>query len=945
MRYDAFISYRHGELDGLVAEKLHRMLETYRIPAPIAQKTGKKKLERVFRDREELPTSSNLSDSINEALENSDFLLLICSRRTCGSQWVMREVERFGELHGKDKIITLLIDGEPDESFPPGLREREVGGEKIFVEPLAADIRAATWAGSIKLLKEEKLRLLAPVLGCAFDDLRRRHRARRIRRIAALVSAAFVFTLSFGSFSTYQYVRIDREMQLKLENQSYVLAEYSEREMADGDPDAAARLALEALPLDLERPERPFVPAAEKALADALGVYDAASGFKPYKAVRLPAAPGKILLSPGERYAAFLRPFELMVYDLERGQEALQLPTVRSALADVWFLSDSVVLFTGPDALTAYDIEKGATLWQGAPATKIAVSADGSLIAAVYKDSGAAALYSPEGRALGEISFRGRAMRIPADDSFIDPRDTLFALSASGGRLAVSFADGSLAVFDTATGAETPVYPRRLPGFMPEAVSPAVHCSGGFYRETLAFAAVTTEPYYAVFLIYDAETGEEAARYESDSARFIPLAGEGGLYVAFADQIMTVDARTGEAAHAVSAGGRVETFQKNGETFLICESEGPYRFAGADSRTYQSGYTCHFAAIGEKYALTGSYDAKTVRILRYSGDAGEALLTYDRAYRFSEAKLSADRERAVFYSYNGLRLCDWSGTVLAEQDFPDPLAVLDTQYDEASGNVAVLYQDRLLIYSGADGSLLLEVKGKTGVKSVFYTDFGVSVLGADGVVTLYDLTTATAAATAAAEPDAATALPVGGGLVTVRDERVFWNGSEIGAGELIGASRADGDAAVFAIADGAAGAVFTARGGAAEKSFDFEAIGRAEAYFAGGYVFISPLHGDAAAYAADGTPVRALAENAYLAEIRALDGYIAAGYVSAASERYTFLLDPVTLETTARLPGFLGTLDAGTLVLDTDGSLRTVRLLNTRELAEMARARLEDEGI
>ncbi|MDR0433752.1 MAG: toll/interleukin-1 receptor domain-containing protein, partial [Gracilibacteraceae bacterium] len=216
MQYDAFISYRHGELDGLVAEKLHKMLETYRLPRAIARQTGKKKLARVFRDREELPTSSNLSDSINEALENSAFLLLICSRRTCESQWVMREVERFGELRGKDRIITLLIEGEPDEAFPPGLREREIGGEKIFVEPLAADIRAASWADSLKLLKEEKLRLLAPILGCAFDDLRRRHRRRRIQRAAAALGAAFAFSLSFGSFATYQYLRIEEEMQQKL---------------------------------------------------------------------------------------------------------------------------------------------------------------------------------------------------------------------------------------------------------------------------------------------------------------------------------------------------------------------------------------------------------------------------------------------------------------------------------------------------------------------------------------------------------------------------------------------------------------------------------------------------------------------------------------------------------------------------------------------------------
>ncbi|MDR1961362.1 MAG: toll/interleukin-1 receptor domain-containing protein, partial [Gracilibacteraceae bacterium] len=303
MRYEVFISYRHGELDGLVAEKLHKMLETYRIPDAIAKKAGKKKLARVFRDREELPTSSNLSDSINEALENSEFLLLICSRRTCGSQWVMREVERFGELRGKDRIITLLIDGEPEEAFPPGLREREVGGETIFVEPLAADIRAATWAESIKLLKEEKLRLLAPVLGCAFDDLRRRHLRRRLQRAAALIGAAFAFTLSFGSFSAWQYARIDREMQLKLENQSYVLAEYSAAVLADGDRGTALLLALAALPENPDRPERPPVRAAERALADALGIYDVFGGFRPHLAMTLPAAPGKILLSPDGRLA------------------------------------------------------------------------------------------------------------------------------------------------------------------------------------------------------------------------------------------------------------------------------------------------------------------------------------------------------------------------------------------------------------------------------------------------------------------------------------------------------------------------------------------------------------------------------------------------------------------------------------------------------------------
>lgn len=40
-QYDAFISYKHQELDSLVAMRLHRMLEHYRIPGKIQATSGK----------------------------------------------------------------------------------------------------------------------------------------------------------------------------------------------------------------------------------------------------------------------------------------------------------------------------------------------------------------------------------------------------------------------------------------------------------------------------------------------------------------------------------------------------------------------------------------------------------------------------------------------------------------------------------------------------------------------------------------------------------------------------------------------------------------------------------------------------------------------------------------------------------------------------------------
>ena len=47
--YDAFISYRHTELDIFVAESLHKILERYRVPKRIQESSGKKKISRIFR--------------------------------------------------------------------------------------------------------------------------------------------------------------------------------------------------------------------------------------------------------------------------------------------------------------------------------------------------------------------------------------------------------------------------------------------------------------------------------------------------------------------------------------------------------------------------------------------------------------------------------------------------------------------------------------------------------------------------------------------------------------------------------------------------------------------------------------------------------------------------------------------------------------------------------
>jgi hypothetical protein len=87
-KYKAFISYSHG--DEKWAAWLHRALEAYRPPKQIVGREtpmGRvpERFAPVFRDREELATSTSLGDMLTEALRKSACQIVICSPRAAKS--------------------------------------------------------------------------------------------------------------------------------------------------------------------------------------------------------------------------------------------------------------------------------------------------------------------------------------------------------------------------------------------------------------------------------------------------------------------------------------------------------------------------------------------------------------------------------------------------------------------------------------------------------------------------------------------------------------------------------------------------------------------------------------------------------------------------------------------------------------------------------------------
>lgn len=252
---------------------------------------------RLFRDKEELPISSNLTDDITKALRNSDFLIVICSTHVKESMWVQREIETFLQTHDHSRVLTVLVDGEdPYDIIPEILCSKEgidpVTGEKkmLPIEPLSCDWRV----GKRKAYREELPRLAAALLGCGYDELRQRERQYRTRRLVTALSVIMALLIGFVGYVLHNSMLIqqandqleaannqltDANIEIKknldeaLINQSQYLASASEQSMEAGDRMLAIALALEALPKS--DGDRPYIAQAEKALSDAVGVYKA----------------------------------------------------------------------------------------------------------------------------------------------------------------------------------------------------------------------------------------------------------------------------------------------------------------------------------------------------------------------------------------------------------------------------------------------------------------------------------------------------------------------------------------------------------------------------------------------------------------------------------------------------------------------------------------------
>jgi tetratricopeptide (TPR) repeat protein len=207
-RYRAFISYSHR--DAKWAEWLHRRLETYRLPPAIVGRDTPfgpvpERLQPIFRDRDELGTAMDLTTEITAALQESMFLIVLCSPAAAASRWVNEELRSFKRMHGEGRVRAIILDGEPfsvdpaTECFPEALRFR-VGPDGVLsdvrAEPMAADLRPGGDGRKFAVSK-----LVAGLTGTRLDELIQRENQRRSRRMRAIAASLAALVILFAGLA------------------------------------------------------------------------------------------------------------------------------------------------------------------------------------------------------------------------------------------------------------------------------------------------------------------------------------------------------------------------------------------------------------------------------------------------------------------------------------------------------------------------------------------------------------------------------------------------------------------------------------------------------------------------------------------------------------------------------------------------------------------------
>lgn len=198
----AFISYKH--LDKHWAKWTQAQLEHYRLPSRLCRERNvPRHVSPIFRDETDLLGGKTIHTLLEEKIQQSKYLIVICSRHMqVEPKYIDYEIETFlAAGNPSSRILPLIVDGEansPDpekECLPPALKKL---GDAM---PLGITLNRRD-------KKETVLKLIASILELDLQALRAHNHDRQQRRIVAALGCGLAFSLGLGAFMTWEMLSV-----------------------------------------------------------------------------------------------------------------------------------------------------------------------------------------------------------------------------------------------------------------------------------------------------------------------------------------------------------------------------------------------------------------------------------------------------------------------------------------------------------------------------------------------------------------------------------------------------------------------------------------------------------------------------------------------------------------------------------------------------------------
>lgn len=206
MTFNGFISYSHAA-DGQLAPAIHQAL--HRLGKP----WHSRRALWIFRDQTGLAVTPALWSSIQEAIDSSEFFILLASPEAARSSWVNREVSHWLNTKSAESILTVVSSGtwtwDPklndfcpeSDAVPPAMYGA------FPEEPLFLDLRWLRDRDQLSLrhprFRESIAQLAAPMHGVSKDelvgeDIRQHKRIRSLRSAAVMALLALTAAASIA---------------------------------------------------------------------------------------------------------------------------------------------------------------------------------------------------------------------------------------------------------------------------------------------------------------------------------------------------------------------------------------------------------------------------------------------------------------------------------------------------------------------------------------------------------------------------------------------------------------------------------------------------------------------------------------------------------------------------------------------------------------------------